>query len=209
MKKLFILILLISQYTFADSPLTSTDFYKAYIDVPLVQDALKCKGKITNEMMAYINSDTSSLEVKLAIINAIGWNVKGNKSSKLYFKFVMNKKKYKSDFGGNSTAFNWNATADELICYAYMKALDNYFDVSDAFEVAGLALKKNPNSFAVNMIYNLIKAQGLTAYGESCYASKTFSSLKNNPKLTMDMKKEAMPFVFEYMDYIGKDCKIE
>ena len=209
MKKLFILILLISQYTFADSPLTSTDFYKAYIDVPLVQDALKCKGKITNEMMAYINSDTSSLEVKLAIINAIGWNVKGNKSSKLYFKFVMNKKKYKSDFGGNSTAFNWNATADELICYAYMKALDNYFDVSDAFEVAGLALKKNPNSFAVNMIYNLIKAQGLTAYGESCYASKTFSSLKNNAKLTMDMKKEAMPFVFEYMDYIGKDCKIE
>ena len=209
MKKFLILILLISQYTFADSPLTSTDFYKAYIDVPLVQDALKCKGKITNEMMAYINSDTSSLEVKLAIINAIGWNVKGNKSSKLYFKFVMNKKKYKSDFGGNSTAFNWNATADELICYAYMKALDNYFDVSDAFEVAGLALKKNPNSFAVNMIYNLIKAQGLTAYGESCYASKTFSSLKNNPKLTMDMKKEAMPFVFEYMDYIGKDCKIE
>jgi hypothetical protein len=207
MKKLLILILLISQYTFADSPLTSTDFYKAYMDVPLVQEALNSKGKITNEMMAYINSETNSLEVKLAIINAIGWNVKGNKSSKLYFKFVMNKKKYKSDFGGDYTAFNWNATADELICYAYMKALDDYFDVTDAFEVAGLALKKNPNSFAVDMIYNLIKAQGLTAFGESCYASKTFSTLKNNPKLTMDMKNEAMSFIFEYMDDIGKDCK--
>ena len=207
MKKLFILILLISQYTFADSPLTSTDFYKAYLDVPLVQKALNSKGKITNEMMAYINSETNSLEVKLAIINAIGWNVKGNKSSKLYFKFVMNKKKYKSDFGGDSTAFNWNATADELICYAYMKALDNYFDVSDAFEVAGLALNKNPNSFAVNMIYNLIKAQGLISYGETCYVKKMFNTLKNNPNLTADIKKEAMPFVFEYMDDIGKDCK--
>jgi hypothetical protein len=119
----------------------------------------------------------------------------------------MNEKNYKTDFGEDSTAFNWNATADELICYAYMKALDDYFDVTDAFEVAGLALKKNPNSFAVDMIYNLIKAQGLTAYGESCYASKTFSTLKNNPKLTMDMKNEAMPLIFEYMDDIGKDCK--
>lgn len=209
MKKLFILILLISQYTFADSPLTSTDFYKAYMDVPLVQEALNSKGKITNEMMAYINSDTNSLEVKLAIINAIGWNVKGKKSSKLYFKFVMNKKKYKSDFGGDYTAFNWNATADELICHAYMKALDNYFDVTDAFEVAGLALKKNPNSFAVNMIYNLIKAQGLTSYREYCTASKMFNTLKNNPNLTADMKKESMPFIFEYMDDIGKDCKKE
>ena len=207
MKKLLILILLISQYTFADSPLTSTDFYKAYMDVPLVQKALKCKGKINNEMLEYIYEETNPLEIKLSIINAIGWNVKGNKSSKLYFKFVMNKKKYKSDFGGDSTAFNWNATADELICYAYMKALDNYFDVTDAFEVAGLALKKNPNSFAVNMIYNLIKAQGLISYGETCYVKKMFNTLKNNPNLTTDMKIESMPFVFEYMDDIGKDCK--
>jgi hypothetical protein len=177
------------------------------MDVPLVQNALKCKGKINNEMLEYIYAETNPLEIKLAIINAIGWNVKGNKSSKLYFKFVMNKKKYKSDFGGDSTAFNWNATADELICHAYMKALDNYFDVTDAFEVAGLALKKNPNSFAVNMIYNLIKAQGLTSYREYCSASKMFNTLKNNPNLTTDMKKESMFFVFEYMDYIGKDCK--
>ena len=101
MKKLFILILLISQYTFADSPLTSTDFYKAYIDVPLVQDALKCKGKITNEMIEYIYNDTNPLEVKLAIINAIGWNVKGLKNSQTFFKYVMNKKNYKTDFGGD------------------------------------------------------------------------------------------------------------
>lgn len=121
----------------------------------------------------------------------------------------MNKRKYKSDFGGEYTAFNWNATADELICYAYMKALDNYFNVSDAFEIAGLAVKKNQNSFAVNMIYALIKAQGLTSFNESCYASKMFISLMDNPKLSIDMKKEAMPFIFEYMDDIGKNCKTQ
>lgn len=177
------------------------------MDVPLVQKALNSKGKITEEMIEFIYSDVNPLELKLAIINAIGWKVKGLTNSQKFFKYVMNKKNYKTDFGGDYTAFNWNATADELICYAYMKALDNYFDVSNAFEVADLALKKNPNSFAVNMIYNLIKAQGLTAFGEYCSASKMCNTLKNNPNLTTDMKKEAMPFVFEYMDEIGKDCK--
>jgi hypothetical protein len=89
-----------------------------------------------------------------------------------------------------------------------MKALDNYFDVVDAFEMAGDAVRKSPDSFAVNMIYNLIKAQGLTAFGESCYASKLFLSLKNKPELKMDIKKESMSYVFEYMEAIGKDCKI-
>jgi hypothetical protein len=27
--------------------------------------------------------------------------------------------------------------------------------------------------------------------------------------LTINIKKEAIPFVFEYMDDIGKDCKID
>jgi hypothetical protein len=207
MKKLLILILLISQYTFADSPLTSTEFYKAYADVPLVQDAMKCKGKMTKEMLEYISAETNPLEIKLAIINAIGWHVKGLKNSQTFFKYVMNKKNYKTDFGGDYTAFKWYATRDELVCFSYLKAMDNYFELADAFDMAREAQRKYPESFAVNMIYNLIKAQGLTAYGESCYASNTFFSLKNNPKLTMDMKNEAMSFIFEYMDAIGKDCK--
>jgi hypothetical protein len=207
MKKLIILILLISQYAFADSPLTYTDFYKAYMDVPMVQDALKSKGKINNEMMEYIDNDANPLDIKLAIINAIGWEHKGLINSKIFFMYVMNKKKYKTDFSGEYMAFKWYATRDELICYAYMKAMDNYFDVVEAFDIAGDALRKSPDSFAVNMIYNLIKSQGLTDFGENCYASKMFLTLKDNPKLKMDMRKESMVYVFEYMVYIGKDCK--
>ncbi len=209
MKKtlLFLLFTFSINTVFADSPLTSTDFYKAYMDIPMVQEASLSKGSMTNEMMEYIDDDVNPLEIKLAIINAIGWEHKGMMVSKMYFMFVMNKKKYKTEFGGEFSAFKWNATRDELICFSYMKALDNYFDVVDAFEMAGEAVRKYPVSFAVNMIYNLIKAQGLTAYGEYCYANKLFSSLKDNPKLKMDMRKESMSYVFEYMDDIGKNCK--
>ena len=74
---------------FADSPLTYTDFSKAYLDIPIVQEASKSKGRITNEMMEYIDNDANPLEVKLAIINAIGWDHKGLTNSKLFFMYVM------------------------------------------------------------------------------------------------------------------------
>ena len=209
MKKFLIIIVFTFSINsvFADSPLTSTDLYKAYMDVPMVREASASKGKMTNEMMEYIVTDTNPLEVKLAIINAIGWNHKGIMISKRFFASVMSKKKYQTELGGDFMAFNWNATADELRCYAYMKALDNYFDVIGAFEMAGDAVRKSPDSFAVNMIYNLIKAQGLTAFGESCYANKLFLTVKDNPNLKMDMKKESLSYIFEYMEAIGKNCK--
>ncbi len=209
MKKTLLLLLFIfsNNSVFADSPLTSTDFYKAYMNVPMVQEAYASKGRITNYMMEYIDDDANQLEIKLAIINAIGWEHKGMVVSKMYFMYVMSKKKYKSDFGGEFSAFKWNASRDELICYSYMKSLDNYFDVVDAFEIAGEAVRKYPDSFAVNMVYNLIKSQGLTSFGEYCYASKLFLTLKDNSKLKMDMRKESLSYVFEYMEDIGKKCK--
>ena len=209
MKNLLLLLFLTFSINtvFADSPLTSTDFYKAYMDVPMVQEASLSKGRMTLEMMNYIDDDANPLDVKLAIINAIGWEHKGLINSKIFFMYVMKKKNYPSDLNNDYMAFKWNATRDELICYSYMKALDNYFDVVEAFDIAGDALRKSPDSFAVNMIYNLIKAQGLSDFGENCYASKMFLTLKDNPKLKMDMRKESMSYVFEYMDDIGKDCK--
>jgi hypothetical protein len=204
---LFLLFTFSINSVFADSPLTSTDFYKAYMDVPMVQEAYASKGRITNDMMEYIDDDANQLEVKLAIINAIGWEHKGMVVSKMYFMYVMSNKKYKTEFGGDFDAFKWNASRDELICYSYMKALDNYFDVVDAFEIAGEAVRKYPDSFAVNMVYNLIKSQGLTSFGEYCYASKLFLTLKDNSKLKMDMRKESISYIFEYMEDIGKKCK--
>jgi hypothetical protein len=113
MKKtlLFLLFTFSINFVFADSPLTSTDFYKAYMDVPIVQEALNSKGKMSNEMMEYIVIDTNPLEIKLAIINAIGWEHKGIMISKRFFASVMSKKKYQSEFGGDFMAFKWYATS--------------------------------------------------------------------------------------------------
>jgi hypothetical protein len=208
MKKLLISFLCFCtfQTAFADSPLTYTDFYPAYLDIPLVREASLSKGSITKEMLVYLESNNNPLDVKLAIINALGWNHKGIKNSAVFFNYVMDKKQYNTELGSDFTTFKWQASKDELVCYAYLRALDNYFNINDAFAIAVEALKKHPKDFTVNMIYNLIKAQGLTSVEENCYASRLFLSLKDNTTLQMDMRKESMSYIFAYMLDIGKNC---
>ena len=180
MKKILLLIIYTctANLSWGDSPLTYTDFHKAYIDVPMVQKALKSKGKISKETMSYLVSDTNPLDVKLAIINAIGWSNDGTKRSEAYLNYVVKTKKYTAGINENRLAFKWNATPDELICFAYIRAMEDYFDVTYANEIAQLALQKNPNSLAVNLISGLIKAQGLFLLNEWCYASAQFNSIE-------------------------------
>jgi len=83
----------------------------------------------------------------------------------------------------------------------------NYFDIIYANEIAELALKKNPNSFSVNMIVRLIKAQGLNLLNEDCFGYAQFNTLKTKTQLKMDMRKDAEKYIFEYMDSIGENCK--
>jgi hypothetical protein len=121
-----------------------------------------------------------TLNGKLAVINAIGWINKGITNSTGFLNYVVKTKKYKAETNGKSISFKWYATPDELICYAYLRAMVNYFDIIYANEIAELALKKNPNSFSVNMIVRLIKAQGLNLLNEDCFGYAQFNTLKTN-----------------------------
>jgi hypothetical protein len=208
MKKIFFLIaftIISVANVIADSPLTETNFYKAYLDVPMVQQALKSKGRLSHEMILYLANDTNALDIKLAIINALGWNHKGRGNSSSYLNYVVKTKKYKGE--AKSITFKWFATSDELTCYSYLLSMDNYFDIINANEIAQLALKKSPNSYAVNMIACLIKSQGLFLLGEECYSFKLFNTLKTNNQLKMDMRNDAEKYLFEYMNSIGTNCK--
>ena len=209
MKKLLIIItsLFTLNSSWGDSPLTYTEFHRAYIDVQMVQKARKPKGKISKKTMSYLASDTNPLDVKLAIINAIGWSNNGTKKSEAYLNYVVKTKKYTAGINGNPLAFKWNATADELICFAYIRAMEDYFDVTYSNEIAQLALQKNPNSLAVNLISGLIKAQGLFLLNEWCYAAKQFNAIEKNTLLVADLRKDGKNIICEYMQSMGANCK--
>ena len=67
-------LIFIAQLGYADSPLTSTDFYLAYLDVPIVKAAADHPNVLTEEMMAFLHDDANPLDVRMALINAVGWN---------------------------------------------------------------------------------------------------------------------------------------
>ncbi|MCK5132219.1 MAG: hypothetical protein KAR40_08735 [Candidatus Sabulitectum sp.] len=57
-----------------DSPLTSTHFYEAYLDVPAVGEHVACRM-------------IEEIDVKVAVINAMGWNFSGQDNAATYIEF--------------------------------------------------------------------------------------------------------------------------
>jgi hypothetical protein len=192
MKKLIILILLISQYTFADSPLTSTDFYKAYLDIPLIQKTANSNGVLTDEVFEYLISKYS-LDKKVALINALKWDFDGKKNSSLYIKKLFGIRKNYS-----LTNFYQKATPEELLCYGYLKAMDDYFDVKKASVFTSRAQKLNPGSYSIAVINHLITAQ-MTDINSWCERYSGFDTIKQNKLLKIDFRTKASDIIHEYL----------
>ena len=171
MRLLLLLLVMNCQFMFADSPLTSIEIHKAYLKCPIVKSAVDSDGKLSNQLMDYLLDEGKPESIKLAVINAIGWN-HNNSNSKYYRNKVIKTKKYTSEFGDKYTAFLWNASAEELLLYSYMKALENYQEPLMVFEYLNKAIKKQPKNLNIKLIYELIKSQVLYEINEKKLAQK-------------------------------------
>ena len=107
----------------ADSPLTSTTFHGAYSDVPLVADA--AGQGLTPEVMRGLGDPGVPHDVRAAAVNALGWSIGGQQNARRYLDFVAHAR-------GKPVARLRVAdlSAAEAMALGYMRALDDYFDVS-------------------------------------------------------------------------------
>ena len=202
MKKIILILVFTCSINpvFADSPLTSTDFYKAYLDVPLVGKVSKSNGILNDEVFDYLNSKSISIDKKIAVINALKWNMKVKNNASLYLKKILF---FHKDY---STANFYNkASAEELICYAYLKAMDNYFDVKKASLFSFQATKRNPNSYTIAIVNQLIKAQLIT-HKNWCEVHTGMNNIRENKKLKIDFRKGASDIIFNYTDIYKVNC---
>jgi hypothetical protein len=201
MKTNFIVVLIIgllsSQSLFADSPLTSTNFSKAYKDSEIIQLASKTEGKLTIELMDYLSNNKNPIELKIALINELGWRFDGQNNSTIFYNYLKEKSKLED--------IN-EADANILICYAYLKALDNYFDVEDAIIYAKKAKSKNEKSYTINIICALIEAQKAMD-SDWCEVYNLTNNVRINNTLNQDMKKDSISIIFDYMDLYKDNCK--
>ena len=195
-----IFFLLLSSICFADSPLTSTEFSKAYLNEPILVKASKSRGILSKELMSYLTDESNPVDMKVALINKLGWSSKGKNNAVVFLKYLILKQNYK-----NKEDFFDNGKGDELLCFSYITAMDNYYDVTDAIRYSGYALSKNPKSYTYQIISALIYAQKVI-YSDRCQVYKLTDEVRKNNNLIKDMKGEAISIIFEYMDLYKHNC---
>jgi hypothetical protein len=190
-----LVFLLFVTNTFADSPLTSTPIYLGYMDIPLIREADKSDGIITEKQLCFLTENRNPIAVKLALINSLRCRFEGKSNAREYLEFLFDRKPQL-----NYKNFINKASAEELICYAYLKAMDNYFDVKLATVFAKQAMRKAPTSYSIHLIGTLISVQSYLSKKESYKIYVYMNKVRTNNKLKVDMRKKSINAVFGYTD---------
>ena len=209
------LTLLIFNQAKADSPLTSTPFYQAYNEIPIIYQAEQ-KKILTYEFAAYLSSGAVSIDKKAALINALGWSVDGQNNYELYYAFLKNK--YKKEQLNIATI-----SVDEIFCCGYLMAMDDYFHPEPAVQMLETARRKKPNSYTITMVEGLCLAQialdnqflskeeklkqgldTLTNWWSEIYLIG--ARIEAEKGLLQDLRKEAKVIVFSYLEEYRKYC---
>lgn len=204
--KLFYLAALVcaiwSNQVLADSPLTSTPFSNAYQDKKIVQYAAKSNGQLDTYLMNYLFDQNNPLVLKLALINQLSWDINGKNNADKFTNYLKRQGVYT-----NIHDFTYkNERSDLMICLAYLKALDNYFEVAEARALAQNAQKLNPLSYSLNIVAALIDAQYLFDQ-DWCKSYYVTYLVKTDPLLDNDMRRSARHIIFDYMDLYEDDCQ--
>jgi hypothetical protein len=199
----------------ADSPLTSTPFAEAYSDVPIVSHALGQDGTIDITVIEYLSDLNEPLDVKVAAINALGWNYDGQENSLHFFGYIFDqhigstdsavRKMNDGELFDYSMNFIANMNGEHLLCFAYLMAMDDYFDVSVARMFASLGADLIDRSYTAEIIRALIHAQHAMS-GDWCTVFRIVDDVNRNNRLKKDMRPEAVEIIMSYIDRYSSYC---
>ena len=198
MKQLLTTIALLMAFTaaWADSPLTSTHFADAYSDHPMVQMASQeMQYDIPTTLLNFLANKNEPVDVRLAVINKIGWNFDGTTVGAKLEQYLMGRYNVKTE-----KKLVKKLDAGTLAVFAYARAMSNYFDVTAASALAQQAVKKNKNkSFSVALIDALIDAQ---VYLDNDWSMiyKAVADVLHDGSLHLDMRQEAIDSIMEYIN---------
>lgn len=208
-----LLILLLSVRCYADSPLTSTDFYMAYLDVPIVKAAADKPNVLTEEMMAYLHDEANPLDVKLALIYAVGWAADGGRLSTFsdymsYCTLHFPQDKKRSCESGIVT---WDdvydhASPSQMAVILYLYAMSDYSNCSNILAACALmerALENSVYSESFMLSMSLVWAQVKLLMGQWEHIYPSFHLMFDNT-LVKDVRPEARKIIYEYIDLYKK-----
>lgn len=204
-KKLYcylLLFFLLGGYnSYADSPLTSIDLWTIHSENFDVQNAFRNK-KMDKSTIDFILDENNSLEIRLSVINAIGWKFNSdNKNSSALLKSIF--KKYKVNSIDNLFDVNH---INILTCYTYSLALDNYKNIDNIIQLSNRVSNLDSNNFYSKYISALIKSQKYSLSFQWCNLHLVFKELRKADYFNTKYGKKLYDKTFEYIDIYDKDC---
>lgn len=183
------------------SPLTSTTFGDVYDDEPIMARAIEANGMLTNELMTFLLSDKQPLDLKMAVINRLGWWVEGNTNAETFLAFILKKGTYKSE-----GEFLSKGKTEDILCLAYLKAMDHYDNVEDVIPLVDVVVKREPKSYTAQLISAVIVSQQLSSE-DWCAVYLLCNEVKVDEALKFDMRQEAADRIYAYMDLYLQGCE--
>lgn len=187
---LLALLLLVTSPCYADSPVTSTSFSDAYLDVEIVKTAANSRT-VDQQIAAYLKDKSNPIDVKAAVINALGPDIdEAYNNPEIYSKLI---------YGKSVADLNLNElSGDELFCLGYLLAMDDYFDTQAAADMLGQAKSKLKDSYTVAMVAGIVYTQGLEVEQWEDVWNIPAAVIKDK-SLKMDMRPEAAAIIVDYM----------
>lgn len=210
----------------ADSPLTSTYFAAAYTEEArigaLVSMNLNGAGSrfdLIAEDYTMLDRKEVSLDMKIALVNALGWGENGN--IKAYISHLS--KKYSIDrmLIENTLVFDTTATADlplevqamhyhDLVVLSYMQAMHDYFTPINAIRPAYHAALNNPESESTWWVLALISSQIMFDLDWCMVYGECAAVLEMQASFTKDaLRAQAVTVIMEYVGLYQEYCEMD
>ena len=184
----------------ADSPITATKFYEAYLDVKMVERA-HLEGVMGLEIAEFLTSPEKPIDVKAAVINALSWRFDGKNNAELYAYYLA--LLYHVSVAELDTEF---LSVDEIFCMGYLTAMDDYFHPEKALPILEEAHKVIKESFTVSIILSLVSAQMVMDY-DWCAVWRLTEEVLKNKELKQDFRPEAVKMIVDYMILYKEYCE--
>lgn len=183
--RILLLLGILALGAWADSPLTSTDFWRAYRELPQVKEAHDIE-RLNTRLANFLLDAKKPIDQKAAVINALSWNFYGRQNAMLFREVLA--QKYKC----NPEVVEPRLSSSELFCLAYLTALDDYFNVKPALKLSAQARKRNPTSYTVAIVDGLIRSQTKMEWAP-------IAAVIGDRNLKMDLRPKANQIILNYM----------
>ena len=202
--KRFLLLIFLSVIN-ADSPITSTDFFKAYLYIPEVEEAHTI-GVLSEGIAEYLLNSDNSLDKKAAVINALSWDIDRKINAFLFKRYLKAKYQIKDDIDSLIQVMN----DEELFCLGYITVMDNYFSPENSliyFDSTGDSIRQ---SYTFQIINALVKTQSLIKdQNKWCRIWTTINAVETNKELKVDMNVGGRKIILDYIIIYKDNCETE